>query len=272
MVRVLVVGAQLLVGGVDVGELLSMSQAVRNNAENSSPASAIFDPRTPADASAGAGVVDISNIVDPTASRHISRCGRCGGSALPVASKGSRSAFGRLAREEVHRWRTRSTSSPSWPTRGAARPLTTTPGRRHAVTARTRDLFVPGARAARRGRDPGDDPRQRRPVREEVPGVGVAARRGRQRRGRLLLLRPRLGVARQLQRSRPAGHVDDEGVPVAPARRPRRRHADAAVEPGQGRPPRPGRGVGSGRRGGPSRHARLHPAPRGRPRLGHEVA
>ena len=68
------------------------------------------------------------------------------------------------------------------------------------------------------------------------------------------------------------GHRHHQGLPVPPPRRPRRRHAHAAVEPGEGRSPRPGGGVGPGRRGGPPRHPRLRPPPRGRPRLGHEVA
>jgi ribonuclease Z len=56
----------------------------------------------------------------------------------------------------------------------------------------------------------------------DYAGRSVVAHRGRQRRGGLLLLRSRLGGARQLQRPRIAGDVDDESVPVAPARRSRR--------------------------------------------------
>ena len=91
---------------------------------------------------------------------------------------------------------------------------------------------------------------------------------------RLLLLRPRLRGPGQLQRSAAPRHRHHQGVPDPPARRPRRRHAHPGVEHGQGRPARPGRGVGARPASGPRRSA---PAPtrstsRPCPRLGHRVA
>ena len=116
----------------------------------------------------------------------------------------------------------------------------------HAGRVDEPEVHAVGGAGARR-RDPGHGAGVGRPVREAQPGLRVAAHRGRQPGAGPVLLRPRLRRAGQLQRPRPAGDRDDEGVPDPSARRPRRRHAHAGVEPGQGRPARPGRGLGTGR-------------------------
>ena len=94
-------------------------------------------------------------------------------------------------------------------------PLTTTPVVGTPARAVRRSVRA-RSRAAGVRRDPGDDPGQRRSVREEEPGVGVAAHRGGQRAsGDFFFFDLGSGSLANFDGLRPAGHLDHQGVPVA---------------------------------------------------------